>query len=142
MKNVLKTIALRTGKRLEISDVSRDVRKVVDGSGIKNGLVNVWIPHTTAGLAVNEHDPDLWDDILSTMTKLVPIEASYRHNAKYWSLSREQNAHAHILDCMIKPDLTIPLKEGKMVLGTWQSILFIELDGPRNRSLHVQVLGE
>ena len=110
MKTVLKNIALRTGKRLEISDVSRDVRKVVDGSGIKNGLVNVWIPHTTAGLAVNEHDPDLWDDILSTMTKLVPIEASYRHNAKYWSLSREQNAHAHILDCMIKPDLTIPLK--------------------------------
>ena len=135
-------ISLKTGKKFEIVDITEDVHKVIEGSGVERGLVNLWIPHTTAALAVNEHDPDLWEDILSAMTRLVPVKADYRHNAKYGWSPGEQNAHAHILNCLIKPGVNVPLENGKMKLGTWQSILFIELDGPRSRSLHIQVMGE
>lgn len=136
------TFSLRTRERLEIIDVSERISAIVSDSGIENGLVNVWAPHTTAVLAVNESDTNLWEDILSTFTRLIPVELDYHHNLKYKGLSREQNAHAHILNCLIKTDTTIPLRNKRMALGTWQSILFIELDGPRTRSVNVQVMGE
>ena len=142
MKFYVKNVPVRTGKKLEILDVTSDVEKIAEESEVKDGLVNLWVPHTTAALAVNEHDTDLWEDVLSTMETLVPVKANYRHNAKYGWSSREQNAHAHVLNCIIKPDVTIPLHGGRMRLGTWQSILFIELDGPRSRSIRVQVIGE
>ena len=142
MRFYVKNVPVRTGKKLEILDVTNDVEKIAEESGVKDGLVNLWVPHTTAALAVNEHDTDLWEDILSTMERLVPVKGDYRHNAKYGWSSREQNAHAHILNCMIKPDVTIPVQGGRLRLGTWQSILFIELDGPRSRSIRVQVTGE
>ena len=69
---MFKTLLLKTNKKLEISDITRDIVTVVNESNINNGLVNVWVPHTTAGLTVNEHDPDLWNDILSTMMNIVP----------------------------------------------------------------------
>ena len=142
MKTVFKTLHLKTKKKLEISDITQTIIPLVHESQITNGLINIWIPHTTAGLTVNEHDPDLWNDMLSTMVKLVPLKAHYSHNAKYGPLSREQNAHAHILSSLMKPSLSIPLTGGEMILGTWQSILLVELDGPRNRSLHIQILGD
>jgi secondary thiamine-phosphate synthase enzyme len=142
MKSFFKTLSLKTTKKFEISDITRNIIIVVTKSKITNGLVNVWVPHTTAGLIVNENDHDLWKDILSAMMKIIPLKANYHHNAKYSHLSREQNAHAHILSCIIKSSLSIPLKEGKMVLGTWQSILFFEFDGPRTRSLQIQILGK
>ncbi len=142
MRFYVRDVSLDTEKRMEILDVTQDVHRIVREIGVKNGLVNLWIPHATAALAVNEHDVDLWEDILSAIRRLVPIEGDYRHNAKYGWIPQEQNAHAHILNCMIKPDVTIPLNDGRMDLGTWQSILFIELDGPRSRSIRVQIMGE
>jgi len=142
LKFYVRNVSVRTGKKLEIIDVTRDVSRVVEESGIEDGLVNLWVPHSTAAIAVNEHDTDLWEDILSTMEKLVPVKDDYRHNAKYGWAPHEQNAHAHILNCIIKPDVTIPLQGGRMQLGTWQSVLFIEMDGPRSRSIRVQVMGE
>ena len=139
---MFKTLSLKTTKKFEISDITRKIVIVVTESNINNGLVNVLVPHTTAGLTINEHDHDLWKDIQSAMMKIVPLKANYHHNAKYGHLSREQNAQAHILSCIIQSSLSIPLKERKMILGTWQSILFFEFDGPRNRSLQVQILGE
>jgi len=135
-------VHVNSGKRLEIIDVTREMQRVAEESGIQNGLVNMWTLHTTAAIAVNEHDTDLWEDILRTFEQLVPINGNYRHNAKYGWSSGEQNAHAHILNCMIKPDITIPVVKGRIQLGTWQSVLFIELDGPRSRSIRVQVMGE
>jgi len=135
-------VHFRTRKRTEILDITENVRRVVEESGVKNGLVNVWVPHATAALAVNERDPDLWEDILASFEKLVPLKADYRHNAKYGWTPSEQNAHAHILNCMVKPDVTIHLKNGMMQLGTWQSILLIEMDGSRTRTVQVQVMGE
>ena len=142
MRHYKEEFSVRTGKRLEIIDITDDVSRVVGESGIKTGLVNIWVPHATAAVAVNEHDPDLWVDVLSTFERLVPVKGDYHHNAKYGWAPSEQNAHAHILNCMVKPDVTIPVYGGRMQLGTWQSILFIELDGPRVRRVRVTVLGE
>jgi secondary thiamine-phosphate synthase enzyme len=135
-------ISLSTGNRMEVLDITGKVERVVEEAGVKNGMVNLWISHTTAAIAVNEHDTDLWEDILAAFERLVPLKADYRHNAKYGWSSREQNAHAHILNCLIKPNVTIPLSGGRIQLGTWQAILFIEMDGSRTRTVHVQVMGE
>ena len=134
--------SVSTHKRMEILDVTSNVVKVVEESGIANGLVNIWVPHATAAIAMNEHDTDLWDDILTAFERLVPIKGNYRHNAKYGWTESEQNAHAHILNCLIKPDVTVPLENGRMQLGTWQSILLIEMDGSRTRHINVQIMGE
>ncbi len=135
-------VSVRSSLRLEVIDVTREVRQLVRKSGISEGLANAWIPHTTAGLTVNEPDPDLWKDILETITRLVPLEGNYRHNAKYSGLPGEQNAHAHILSSLIQPGITIPVRSGDLGLGTWQAVLLIELDGPRTRRVMVTVLGE
>ena len=135
-------LRISTRKRMEILDITEDVHRIVMKSGIKNGLVNLWVPHATAAIAVNEHDTDLWEDIMNILQKIAPLKGDYRHNAKYrWSVG-EQNAHAHILNCLIKPGVSIPLENGRMHLGTWQSILFIEMDGSRSRRVHVQIMGE
>ena len=129
-------------RRLEVVDLTSKVSDVVRESGLENGIVIVYLPHATAAVAINEHDGDLWEDIMASLSRLVPIHGDYRHNAKYAGWSKEQNAHAHIINCMLKPDVTIPLRGGEMTLGTWQSILLIELDGPRTRKIIVQVMGE
>jgi len=135
-------LRISTRKRIEILDVTNEVQRIIEKSGIKNGLVNLWVPHSTAAIAVNEHDVDLWEDIVSLLQKIVPVMGDYRHNAKYRWSAGEQNAHAHILNCLIKPGVSIPLENGRMHLGTWQSILFIEMDGSRSRTIHVQIMGE
>ncbi len=127
---------------MEIQDITGSAAKIVEESKVVNGLVNLWVPHATAAIAVNERDEDLWDDILVAFERLAPIEGNYRHNTKYQWMDSEQNAHAHILNCLIKPNVTVPLENGRMQLGTWQSVLFIEMDGPRTRHVQVQVLGE
>ena len=135
-------LRISTRKRIEILDITEEVQRLVEKSGIKNGLVTLWVPHSTAAIAVNEHDTDLWEDIVDVLQRIAPLKGDYRHNAKYgWSIG-EQNAHAHILNCLIKPGVSIPLENGRMHLGTWQSILFIEMDGSRSRRVHVQIMGE
>jgi len=135
-------LRISTRKRIEILDITEEVYRIVTKSGIKNGLVNLWVPHSTAAIAVNEHDTDLWEDIINVLQKIAPLKGDYQHNAKYgWSMG-EQNAHAHILNCLIKPGVSIPVENGRMHLGTWQSILFIEMDGSRSRRVHVQIIGE
>ncbi|HDM91902.1 MAG TPA: YjbQ family protein [Candidatus Korarchaeota archaeon] len=133
---------MRTKRRLEVIDVTRQVRSLVAQSGVREGIVNVWLGHTTAGVTVNEADPDLWEDLLETLSRLVPLDAHYRHNAKYAGFSREQNAHAHIISMVMQPEVTIPVSKGDLMLGTWQSVLLVELDGPRTRRVVVTVVGD
>jgi len=142
MKFFSSEFSVKSKKKMEVLDVTSKVSEVVNRSGIKNGLANIWVPHTTAAITVNEHDLDLWEDILATMERLVPIKGSYHHNAKYGWIPSEQNAHAHILNCLIKPNVTLPIENGRILLGTWQSILFIEMDGPQTRRVQVHVMGE
>jgi len=127
---------------MEIIDVTSRISEVIERSGIRNGIILIWVPHTTAAVAINEHDSDLWEDILAVMERLVPIRGDYRHNAKYGWIPSEQNAHAHILNCLVKPSVTVPIEGGQMLLGTWQSILFIEMDGPQTRTVQVHIIGE
>ncbi len=138
----MEEVRIRSSKRLEILDITDKVEKSVSGSGISDGFVVIWEPHTTATIAVNENDPELWQDILEKFTELVPIKGNYRHNAKYRGIASEQNAHAHILNCLSGSSISIPLVKGRLVLGTWQRILFIELDGPRSRKVILQIVGE
>ncbi|MCW4020177.1 MAG: secondary thiamine-phosphate synthase enzyme YjbQ [Candidatus Bathyarchaeota archaeon] len=142
MKIHSRNLYFSTDTRMEVREMTEEVRGAVEESGIKNGLVNLWVLHDTAAIAVGEKESEVWEDLLLTLKRLVPIEGNYYHNAKYgWGPAKE-NAHAHILNFLIKPNLTIPLEEGKMLLGRYQSILFIEMAGSKTRKLNVQVMGE
>lgn len=142
MKIYNNTFSLNTSKKFEIINISNKVSDIIVDSGIENGLINIWTTHTTATLIVNENDTALWEDILFTLSRLIPLRADYSHDDKYRDFSREQNTYAHILNCLIKPNITAPLKNGIITLGKWQSFLFVELDGPRTRSVSLQIIGE
>ncbi len=116
-----------------MKDITDQVRKVVDESGIKDGLVHVFSMHTTAAVTINENaDPAVETDILNTVNKIVPWDDHYKH--------MEGNSAAHIKTSLFGPSEIIPLENGAMVLGTWQGIFFCDFDGPRNRKVNVKIL--
>jgi secondary thiamine-phosphate synthase enzyme len=131
----MKTIPVNTKARTEIVDVSGLVEGAVAASGVKEGIAVVQTPHTTTAVVVNEREGRLVGDILDWAARMAPEGAGYRHDGT------DGNAHAHLRGIMMGPSATIPVVEGRLALGTWQSVLFVELDGPRNRRLHVQVMG-
>ncbi|MFP3872258.1 MAG: secondary thiamine-phosphate synthase enzyme YjbQ [Candidatus Natronoplasma sp.] len=136
----MEEIEVRTKKHLQVVDITSELEKKVEG--VEQGLLTLYVPHTTAAVTIQEGDKALWEDLLKTYRKLVPLEDDYEHNAQYSGMSGEQNAHAHILSSLIKPFVSVPIERGKMALGTWQRILFIELDGGRNRKVKIQLLKE
>lgn len=142
MKYINESFKVKTGKRLEVIDITNNVEKIIRESGIKEGVLIVFEPHTTAAITINENDPELFKDLINIYTKIAPIEQGYRHNLKYEGVPGEQNAHAHILSSLIKPSVVIPITNGKTQLGAWQRILFIEMDGPRTRNIYIKVIGE
>ncbi|MEX2703209.1 MAG: secondary thiamine-phosphate synthase enzyme YjbQ [Candidatus Baldrarchaeota archaeon] len=142
MKYINDSFKVKTGKRLEVIDITNDVEKIVRESGIKEGVLIVFEPHTTAAITINENDPELFEDLINIYTKIAPIEQRYQHNLKYEGVPGEQNAHAHIISSLIKPSVIVPITNGRTQLGTWQRILFIEMDGPRTRNVYVKVIGE
>jgi secondary thiamine-phosphate synthase enzyme len=106
----------------------------VTDSGVKTGLCHVYVPHTTAGVFINENaDPDVMADVLATLDALVPWDNHYRH--------AEGNAAAHIKAVLMGSSQTIPVRNGRLALGRWQGIYFAEFDGPRERHFQVTVLG-
>ena len=131
----METFPLETRKRTEAVDVTGLVERAVRASGVKEGLAVVHSPHTTTAVVVNEREGRLVQDILDWAARLVPEGAGYRHDGT------DGNAHAHLRGVLMGTSVTVPVSGGRLALGTWQSVLFVELDGPRSRSLHVQVLG-
>jgi secondary thiamine-phosphate synthase enzyme len=131
-----RTIEVVTHKNKEITDISSEVGEVVAGSGISDGIVLVFTMHTTTGLYLNEREGGLVDDVEKVLCGLVPDKASYRHDRV------DNNAASHIQSMLLSPSLTLPLAQGSLELGTWQSILFAERDGPRRRSVIVKVVGD
>jgi secondary thiamine-phosphate synthase enzyme len=126
-------ITVQTRERFEAVDVTRQVQQAVAGAGVSAGLVQLHCPHTTAALIVNESaDPDVVRDILAAYARLVPRDGGYRH--------AEGNSQAHILSSLSGCGLTLPLEDGKVALGTWQGIFFVELDGPRRREVWLTCL--
>ncbi len=127
-------IDIETRTRTEFIDVSARVQEAVEADGIKDGLCTVYVPHTTAGVTINEGaDPSVKRDILSELAKLAPARSDYHH--------AEGNSDAHIKSSLVGCEKTIPVQNGRLVLGRWQSVFFCEFDGPRRRRFYVSVLG-
>ncbi len=130
-----KNINVKTGSRTEFVNITLDVQKIVKESGIKNGACYVYVPHTTAGVTINEGaDPSVVQDIQNMLNKLIPHNAGYRH--------MEGNSDAHIKTSLVGSSGTVIIEGGKLLMGTWQAIFFCEFDGPRNRNVMVKVMGE
>jgi len=124
---------ITTRKRQEMIDISQIVADDLKSGNFSNGLCIVFVTHTTAALTINENaDPDVPRDMLAKLRQLVPENDGYRH--------LEGNSDAHILSTLIGCSLNIPVEHGKMILGTWQGLYFVELDGPRRRSFKVKLL--
>ena len=125
---MLKEIGVRTNKRLEMVNITREVQAFLDAAKAKAGTVVIFVPHTTAGVTINENaDPDVVHDILSFTAELVPERAEFTH--------AEGNSDAHIKSSMFSPSLTLIVEKGRPMLGTWQGIYFTEFDGPRSRKV-------
>lgn len=124
----------QTKGEIEFIDITDKVQEIVTQSGIKNGLVHVFAPHATGILILTENDYSLLNDIKNFINKLAPKSEKYMH---------PENAHSHLRSIILPPDKTLPVIEGKVELGTWQSILFVETDVyPRKRTVIIQVIGE
>jgi secondary thiamine-phosphate synthase enzyme len=124
-----------TKGRVELQDITGDVRRLVESSGVESGICYVYIPHTTAGVAINEHaDPAVVEDIASQLEALIPQIGSYRH--------MEGNAPAHIKSTLTGNSTMVFIEDGKPVLGTWQGIFLCEFDGPRNRNVLVKIVAD
>jgi len=128
---IYKIESTRPQQFIDITDkVEEEVRK----SNIQEGVAIVYVPHTTAGVTINENaDPDVVRDVISSLDKSFPVHGEYLHF--------EGNSHAHIKASLMGSSCTVIIKEGKLMLGTWQGIYFCEFDGPRNREFYVKVIG-
>lgn len=126
------TFQVTTNRRAQLVDITKRVAEAVEKSGVKEGVCHVFIPHTTAGVTVNEGaDPDVASDIESHLAELVPKEAVFEH--------AEGNSDSHIKTVLVGPSCTTPVRAGKLALGTWQAIFLCEWDGPRTRQVEVGV---
>ena len=129
-QSMTQRFTVQTKGRTDFTDITENVRKALESSGIKNGMCHVFIPHTTAGITINENaDPDVKSDIINTLEQLVPWTNRYRHF--------EGNSAAHIKASLMGFTVSVPVEDGRLVLGTWQCIYFCEFDGPRTRKVVV-----
>jgi secondary thiamine-phosphate synthase enzyme len=132
-------IALRTAAKDDIIDITQDVQQIVSESGVEEGIACVFVVGSTAAVTTVEYEPGLVKDMHDAMDRLYPKGEDYEHHRR-WG---DGNGHSHIRASFIGPSITVPVSEGRLLLGTWQQIVFMELDvRPRSRSLAVQVLGE
>ncbi len=131
-------IVLSTSKQFELIDITYQVEKIVEESGVKNGIVLVFAPHATAAIIANEHESGLISDIIEEIKELTkPGSSKWKHNII------DDNAHAHIGSALIGADRVFPVINGRLVRGTWQNIFLVEMDGPRSRRhVIVTVIGE
>jgi len=129
-------IEVASSGRFDTIDVTGKVEGVVRRSGIVNGVVLLYVPHTTAALIVNEAEEGLLEDFIEFFRELTRPGYPWRHNRI------DNNAHAHLASALLGPSLLLPVREGGLVRGTWQSIIFLEFDGPRRRRIIVEVFGD
>ena len=117
-----------SSQKTEVIDITEDIQSNIE---VEDGVCTVFVPHTTAGLTVNENEDRLVDDIENFLEENVP-EKDYRHD------EIDDNASSHLRNLLLNSSISIPVESGKLQLGTWQSIMFVELDGPRNRTVHLR----
>jgi len=130
---MVRYINVKSRQRNELIDITEDIASSVREAGLKSGICYIYVPHTTAGITINEGaDPSVQRDILQSLSKLVPQEGDYSH--------KEGNADAHIKAALVGGCQFVIVDEGKLVLGTWQSIYFCEFDGPRHRKVALKFI--
>ena len=129
----MERVHIKTERRAQFIDITREVRAVVRESGVKKGVCHVFVPHTTAGVTINENaDPAVPADIIAHLERLVPRDAGFKH--------LEGNSDSHIKAGLMGFEQAVPVEDGSPVLGCWQCIYFCEFDGPRDRNVYVQVI--
>jgi len=137
----LETILYRTRERLELINITRDLNEIVRKHGLKAGFVIVQSLHTTTAVFINEFQQALVDDMKAFLERLVGRLDYWRHNDPRLSECDRQNAASHLRAMVLGHTLSLPVRNGELALGNWQSVILAELDGPRERSVQVQVLG-
>jgi secondary thiamine-phosphate synthase enzyme len=127
------TLAVETSGRTDLVDITARVAAVVKKSGVKGGMCHVFVPHTTAGVTINENaDPAVRADMAAALDRAVPWDAGYSHD--------EGNSAAHLKASMMGFSAAIPIERGQLLLGTWQGVYFCEFDGPRQRKVTVKIV--
>ena len=131
----MQSFSIRTQKHTQLLNITRQVQSAVFDIGLKNGVITVFIPHTTAGITINENaDPNVTADLADALDRAVPWQANYKH--------REGNAAAHVKASIMGSAVQIIIEGGLLKLGTWQAIYFCEFDGPRLRNVWVMGVGQ
>lgn len=137
MKVKFLEVLIHTGKRKELRDITGEAAKAVSESAVANGICVIYTTHTTSAIVVNENEGGLAQDILKKVVEDYPSNRGWQHDRI------DDNADAHLGGAFIGPSVTIPIKDGSLILGTWQSIFFLELDGPRSsRKVVIEIMGE
>jgi secondary thiamine-phosphate synthase enzyme len=137
-----KTIQLETTKKVQLFDLTNEVKGFLSETGVENGMGIVSTLHTTTGVFFTEVQDALWDDVDAFLGQLVAEHAGYKHNDPRFSDCDRQNAAAHLRSILLGGSLGLQVEDGRLVLGQFQRIVFAELDGPRPRSLRMQFMGE
>ena len=138
---VVKTMNIKVSSEPEtdLIDITDEVSRLVESSGIKNGAVVLFVPGSTASLSTIEYEPNLIEDFKNIMERLVPSDIQYKHK-ETWG---DDNGKSHVRASLVGPSLTVPFKNRKLLLGTWQQIVLMDFDVPaRNREIIVQIIGE
>ncbi len=132
----MESFNVKTHSRDEFIAITPQVRRIVERAGVSNGRVVVYVPHTTAGVTINENaDPDVAADIIAQLDKMAPWDQPFYRHA-------EGNAAAHVKASMMGSSATVLIEDGKLMLGAWQGIFFCEFDGPRHRQVHVKAISD
>jgi secondary thiamine-phosphate synthase enzyme len=132
---VIHTLAVRTSRRTELKNITAEVEKLVRASGCASGVCHLYVPHTTAGVIVNEgYDPDVARDMEGALDRLVPDRPNFRHS--------EGNSDSHIKTALVGSSESVFIGGGRLALGRWQQIFFAEFDGPRQREIHVKIVSD
>jgi secondary thiamine-phosphate synthase enzyme len=136
---VTRTITLATKGHCDVHDITGQIEDRIQSSGVRSGTVTVFVPGSTGGLTTIEYEPGLLADLPELMEKLVPSDVSYHHDQTW----HDGNGYAHLRSALVGPDISIPFVNGKLVLGTWQQVVFLDFDNrSRHRELVVQIIGE
>ena len=129
----MEMLSVKTDRRTQLVDVTAKVQKAVSAAGVRSGICYLYVPHTTAGITINEcADPDVARDVEGALDRLVPATGTYRHS--------EGNSDAHIKAVLVGVSQTVPVEGGKLALGRWQGVFLCEFDGPRERELCVKLV--
>lgn len=146
MKIETQTINLNSSKQFEVINITEKVEHFINSCRVLNGMVNVFVPHTTASIRLNHDEPLLLQDIMKMLYRTAPVDINYSHDLfeirSGVEVEERSNGHAHVKSFLLGASETIPLQNGNLILGDRQSIFFVEFDGGRKRHVVIQVMGE